>query len=176
MEFEAPQAYGTWRRCRGCYLGVCRVSFRYFGLISSLPSPNPTSFLATLRCNLSLSLHAQLPPCHKSQLTFPHCRWIARVGKAEALAAAGVTLPPSDSEDVNGVPEVIQKNQGAVKVVAFNVVSVAAYFCSSHWRIICGFLPRCLSSWVPTAPLTRQHLTVWHCPNDNDSARPKKVV
>ena len=70
-------------------------------------------------------------------LMFPRCRWIARVGKAEALAAAGITLPPSDSEDVKGVPEVIQKNQGAVKVVAFNVVSVAAYFCSSRWRITC---------------------------------------
>jgi len=66
---------------------------------------------------------------------FSHRRWIARVGKAEALATAGITLPPSGSEDVNDVPEVIKKNQGAVKVVAFNVVSVAPYFCSSLWKM-----------------------------------------
>lgn len=80
--------------------------------------------------NLNLNLYSHLFPCNKSQLTLSHCRWIARVGKTEALATAGITLPPSGSEDVNGVPEVIQKNRGAVKVVAFNVVSVAAYFCS----------------------------------------------
>lgn len=114
---------------------------------SSLPSPNATGFLAVPRRSLSLSPCSNPLPCYKSQLTFPHCRWIARVGKAEALAAAGITLPPSGSEDVNGVPEVVQKNQGAVKVVAFNVVSVAAYFGSSRFSdyifgiMGSGFLP-----------------------------------
>lgn len=74
--------------------------------------------------SLSLRIYTHFLPCHKYQLTFPHRRWIARVGKAEALANAGVMLPPSGSDDVKDVPEAIQKGQGAVKIVAFNVVSV----------------------------------------------------
>jgi len=71
------------------------------------------------------------PTCHEYQLTFPHRRWIARVGKVEALQTAGVTLPPSGSKDVKDVPEAVQKDQGAIKVVAFDVVSVDPSVCSS---------------------------------------------
>jgi len=134
--------------------------------------------------NLKLSLYSYPLPCHKSQLTFPHCRWIARVGKAEALAAAGITLPPSGSDDVNGVPEVIQKNQGTVKVVAFNVVSAVRPALGLHIGIMGnGFLPHCLSRLgyqphrSPGSILPFDIVRTNSTPqNDNDPARPERLI
>ena len=106
-----------------------RVLFGRVPSESLLPRSSPHMFLSFIPVfspghSLNPGLHTHLLPCHKYQLTFPHRRWIARVGKAEALANAGVMLPPSGSDDVKEVPEAIQKSRGAVKVVAFNVVSI----------------------------------------------------
>jgi hypothetical protein len=55
LEFQAPEAHDTRRRCCRCYLGVCRVSWYTSSLICPptpvvflLHPPNPRDFLARL--------------------------------------------------------------------------------------------------------------------------------
>lgn len=94
----------------------------------SHPPTGPSYFFPSLKPiepqSQPRDLYAHLPSCYKHQLTSPHRRWISRVGKAEALEKAGVTLPPSGSKDIKDVPEAAQKDQGAIKVVTFDIVSV----------------------------------------------------
>jgi hypothetical protein len=100
-----------------------RVQSKLLLLQSSALQPNgflaePLSQTRAL-CILISVLNYHLMPSHP--------RWIAKVGKAEALAKAGVMLPPSGSKEVKDVPEAIQKDQGSVRAVAFNVVGIIPF-------------------------------------------------
>jgi hypothetical protein len=76
-------------------------------LLRSRPPPSslhhPQTQLRFLATSLSFRLYAHLPPCHKYQLTFLTTGGSQELAKRKPSLTAGVTLPPSDSEDVKDV-------------------------------------------------------------------------